>query len=278
MQTTVKVGLVAPAVVNVPLWAAQEVQAFEQQGLSVEVRVIGSTEGTSDALIAGQIDAAFATPDPALSNPDLVEILAGLVDRPPLALVCRKGLSSFEELRGKSIGTTSLREGTVQLIRAMLAEHGLHYPGDYHLVMAGAHPQRWQALQAGSIDAAMQLMPFDFIAAEAGYPVLGQAEDVVPHFAFGSVCVRTDWPGELKRGFRAALLTGERLVRRDPQRAAQVIADRANVQLTHARRCVQRLVDGGVMPLNLLHSKQALEQTQKAMAAGSPSVIPDEPL
>ena len=269
MKTTVRIGLVAPAVVNVPLWAAQDAGAFELQGLDVEVRIIGSTDGTTDALLAGEIDAAFATPDPALVNPDRATIIAGLVDRPPLALVCRKGLTSFDDLRGKSLGTTSLREGTVQLIRAMLGRHGLHYPADYSLVIAGAHPQRWRALQDGAIDAALQLMPFDFIAADAGYPVLGQAEDVVPEFAFGSVCIRTDWPLDVAQRFRDALLTGEKLVRRDPARAAELIARQANIHLSYAERCVDRLIAGGVMPLDLEHSQQALDRTRQAIADGA---------
>ena len=256
----------APAVVNVPLWAAQDAHALDQHGLELEVRVIGSTEGTSDALMKGDIDVAFATPDPALSHPDQVEILAGLVDRPPLALVCRKGITSFADLRGAAIGTTSLREGTVQLIRAMLGQHDLHFPTDYDLVLAGAHPQRWQALQEGSIDAAMQLMPFDFMAAEAGYPVLGRAEDVIPYFAFGSVCVRRNWSAELKTAFRTALVTGERSIRHDRERAAHLISQQARVGIEHAQRCVERLIDGGVMPVDLTHCEAALDQNRRAIA------------
>jgi ABC-type nitrate/sulfonate/bicarbonate transport system substrate-binding protein len=265
----VQVGMVAPAAMNVPLWAAADAGEFTRRGIAIETRIIGSTEGTTDALLAGDIDVAFGSPDPALTEPHRVVILAGIADRPPLSLVCRQGLNSFEDLRGKSFGTTSLREGTVQLIQAMLEEHGLHYPGDYNLVIAGAHPQRWQALQDATIDAAMQLMPFDFIAIDAGYPVLGRAEDVVPHFAFSSVCVRTDWPDALACAFRDALLAGEQVVRSDRPRAAELIAQHAHLTLDHAKRCVDRLVDDEVMPTGLVHSAGALERTRQAIADGA---------
>ena len=268
-MTVVKVGMVAPAALNVPLWAAEDAGAFAERDIQTDVLIIGSTEGTTDALLSGEIDVAFGTPDPALLDPDRVAILAGLGDRPPLALVCRQGLTSFEELRGASLGTTSLREGTVQLIQAMLSEHGLHYPTDYSLVIAGAHPQRWEALQRGDLDAAMQLMPFDFIAEDAGYPVLGRAEDVVPHFAFSSVCVRTDWSPTSAERFHEALLVGEQCVRRDPAHAAELIARHANIAAGYARRCVDRLLEGGVMPVDLVHSAQALAQTRRAIAEGA---------
>ncbi len=274
IPVTVQVGMVAPAVMNVPLWAAQAAGEFKRRGLLIDSRIIGSTEGTTNALLAGDIDVALGTADPALTDPDRVRILAGLVDRPPLSLVCRLGLTGFADLRGKFLGTTSLREGTVQLIQAMLGEHGLHYPGDYSFVLAGAHPQRWQALQDATIDAAMQLMPFDFIAQDAGYPVLGRAEDVVPEFAFSSACVRADWAGDganadVAEAFRNALLAGESLVRADRDRAAAIIAEQAHISLDYARRCVHRLVDDGVMPDGLVHSERALARTRQAIADGA---------
>lgn len=269
----VQVGMVAPAVMNIPFWAAQATGEFERRGLQVRSRVIGSTEGTTNALLAGEIDVALGTADPALTDPDRVHILAGLVDRPPLSLVCRRGLTSFADLRGKSLGTTSLREGTVQLIQAMLAEHDLYYPGDYTFVLAGAHPQRWQALQDATIDAAMQLMPLDFIAEDAGFPVLGRAEDVVPEFAFSSACVRADWGGgehpDIAEDFRECLLVGESVVRNDRDRAAAVIAEQVHIGLDYARRSVDRLVDDGVMPVGLVHSQRALDRTRQAIADGA---------
>ena len=53
----------------------------------------------------------------------------------------------------------------------MLGKHGLCYAADFEFVLAGAHPQRWGALQAGTIDAALQLLPFDMIAEDARYRI-----------------------------------------------------------------------------------------------------------
>ena len=58
----------------------------------------------------------------------------------------------------------------------MMAAHGLHQPKDFQFVMAGAHPQRWKALQAGTLDAAIQLVPFNYMAEEAGFPNLGDVD------------------------------------------------------------------------------------------------------
>jgi TRAP-type uncharacterized transport system substrate-binding protein len=51
----------------------------------------------------------------------------------------------------------------------MLAAHGLTYPGDYDFALEGSHVERWKALQAGTIDAALQMIPYDYLAADAGF-------------------------------------------------------------------------------------------------------------
>jgi ABC-type nitrate/sulfonate/bicarbonate transport system substrate-binding protein len=273
-QRTLRVGLVAPAVVNLPLWAAEDDGEFGRRDIELDSAIIGSTQGTTDALLNGSIDVAFGSPDAAITDPERVEILAGLVDRPPLSLVARPELTSFESLRGKRFGTTSMREGTVQLIQAMLIEHGLAYPGDYTFVMAGAHPQRWQALQDGSIDAAMQLMPFDFLAETAGYSILGRAEDVTPLFAFSSALSLSDADDGLKADMRRALLAGEEIVRNDRRRAVDAVMKRVPVDEATALRCVARLIDDGAMPQHLVHSAAALDRTRRAIASLSDAATP----
>lgn len=262
----IRVGLVAPAVVNLPLWAAEDDDEFARRGITLASVIIGSTQGTTDALLNGDIDVAFGSPDAAITDPGRVEILAGLVDRPPLSLVAQPSLTTFDQLRGKRFGTTSMREGTVQLIQAMLAEHGLAYPGDYTFVMAGAHPQRWQALQEGSIDAAMQLMPFDYLAEAAGFTILGRAEDVTPNFAFSSALALRVSDDDLKNEMRSALIAGETIARNDQDRATASIMKRVPVDAATARRCVVRLIDDGAMPHSLVHSAEAIERTRQAIA------------
>jgi NMT1/THI5 like len=93
----------------------------------MDCRVVGTTDGTTAALLNHEVDAALATPDAALADPGRVSILAGLADRPPLSMISQPELASFEDVRGRSIGTSSFTEGTVQLIKAMMTAHGLEY-------------------------------------------------------------------------------------------------------------------------------------------------------
>jgi TRAP-type mannitol/chloroaromatic compound transport system substrate-binding protein len=68
-------------------------------------------------------------------------------------------IRTVEDLRGKRIGTSSLKEGTAVMSKAILVAHGLHYPGDYEFALVGAHPQRWAHLQQGTIDGILGSLP-----------------------------------------------------------------------------------------------------------------------
>jgi ABC-type nitrate/sulfonate/bicarbonate transport system substrate-binding protein len=65
----------------------------------------------------------------------------------------------------------------------------LRYPGDYEFSVVGVHPARWKALQEGSIDAAVQLIPLNFVAEDAGYANLGEVSDYIPEIVFTAFIV-----------------------------------------------------------------------------------------
>jgi ABC-type nitrate/sulfonate/bicarbonate transport system substrate-binding protein len=71
----------------------------------------------------------------------------------------------------------------------VLRQHGLHYPADYQFSIVGVHPARWKALQEGTIDAAVQLIPLNFVAEDDGYANLGEVTDYIPQIVFTAFIV-----------------------------------------------------------------------------------------
>ena len=65
----------------------------------------------------------------------------------------------------------------------------MNYPGDYEFAVVGVHPARWKALQEGTIDAAVQLIPLNFVAEDAGYNNLGEVTDYIPEIVFTGLIV-----------------------------------------------------------------------------------------
>ena len=100
---------------------------------------------------------------------------------------------AIEDLKGAKLGTSSLTEGTALYTMEVLRQHGLNYPGDYEFAVVGVHPARWKALQEGTIDAAVQLIPLNFVAVDAGYSNLGEVTDYIPEIVFTALIVDQTW-------------------------------------------------------------------------------------
>lgn len=179
-----------------PVFVARERGIFERHGLAVELCRMGSVDKATAAVRTGEVDLAISPPEGALADAAAggnLRLIAANCNCLPLTLVARAGIERIEDLKGAVLGTSSLTEGTAIYTREMLAQHGLQYPQDYSFALVGVHQPRWKALQDGSIDAAVQPPPFNFLAIDAGYSDLGEVSDYLPEIAFTAMLGQLEW-------------------------------------------------------------------------------------
>lgn len=179
-----------------PVFVAQKRGLFERHGLAVELRRMGSVDKATAAVKGGEAQLAISPPEGALADAaagGALRVIAANTNCLPLTLVAKASVQRIEDLRGAVLGTSSLTEGTALYTQEMLARHGLRYPQDYSFSLAGVHQARWKALQEGTIDAAVQPPPFNFIAIDAGYRDLGEVSDYIPEIAFTALLGRQEW-------------------------------------------------------------------------------------
>jgi len=277
----IEIGIVVPAVIYAPVWLAEQRGFLSDEGLTLRLRSFGSTDGTTAALCDGVVPITIGSPEGSIANAlgggDL-RLVSGFVNRPPLSMIAQPRYRSMADLRGAKLGTTSLKEGTCHLMEKMMAAHGMHQPKDFQFVMAGAHPQRWEALKAGTLDAAIQLVPFNYIAEDAGFPNLGDVDEYVPDFLFCAVCTRMSWATENRDrviGLLRALRRGAEALYDDPNGAAAVVLDQMSINPEHARRACQEFVSKKVIPRDLSINPRAFATTSEAMRRGE--LIEDHP-
>lgn len=179
-----------------PVFVAIEKGLFDAAGFDVELQKLGGVEKATKAVLDGEAELAITPPEGAVSDfmagGDL-RMIASNSNRLPMSLVARPEVKSVADLRGKKIGTSSLTEGTAIYTQIMLAEEGLTYPGDYEFALAGIHTARWDAMQKGEIDAAPQPAPWNFLAEEAGYNLLGDIPDYIPEIVFAGIIGQIGW-------------------------------------------------------------------------------------
>jgi NitT/TauT family transport system substrate-binding protein len=267
----IEIGIVVPALICLPIWLSDERGYLREERLTVRLRSFRTTEGTTAGLRDGIVPITISSPEgsilDALHGGDL-RLVAGFVNRPPLSMIAQPRFQSIAELRGASLGTTSLTEGTCHLMERMMAAHGLHRPRDFRFVIAGAHPQRWEALQAGTLDAAIQLVPFNYIAEEAGFPNLGDVDDYVPDFLFCAVCTRLSWAEQNRDrlvGLLRALRRGVEALYEDPNGAAEIAINKMSIKPEYARRACRDFVSKAIMPRDLSIDPLAFRAVLEAM-------------
>jgi ABC-type nitrate/sulfonate/bicarbonate transport system substrate-binding protein len=277
----ITVGVVAPAYVNVPLWVAQERGFLEARGLRATEQILGSTHGVTKALRDGAVDVALTAPEGSIADAAAggpLRVVAGLIDRPPLSMIALARHRTFDDLRGGRIGTSSMTEGTRHVAERMLAAHGLSYPADYDFALEGSHVERWKALQAGTIDAALQMIPYDDIATDAGFTNLGPAQGPAGgEFSFNAACVRLPADPAVLMPFLAALLEASRWFRAHIEESAAIAAARTSIEPRYALAACQQLAADGVIPPDLRAAPGALAAAVGALRSSGliPPGAPD---
>jgi NitT/TauT family transport system substrate-binding protein len=179
-------------------WAldvAQSEGMFAANGLHVDVIVAGSSAAVAQQLAAGSADIGSVSTtqvvEAILGGAPLVQILKNVVTS-PYTLVGRKGITSVEQLRGKTIMIGGPNDITRVFMDKLLAAHGLHN-GDFTYTYAGAPATRYAALLAGAIDATPLLPPVTYSAVSQGYKVLDDTRKYFPNFPTSGYTTHNPW-------------------------------------------------------------------------------------
>jgi ABC-type nitrate/sulfonate/bicarbonate transport system substrate-binding protein len=191
-SVTLRIGGGAGGFNWLPVIAAERQGMFARRNLAIEVKRLGAVDKATAAVKSGEVEIAITPPEGAIRDcvgGGNLRIIAGNVNRLPLSLIANPRIRRFDDLRGARLGTSSLTEGTALYTMEVLRQHGLRYPGDYEFSVVGVHPARWKALQEGSIDAAVQLIPLNFVAEDAGYTNLGEVSDYISEIVFTAFIV-----------------------------------------------------------------------------------------
>jgi NitT/TauT family transport system substrate-binding protein len=103
----------------------------KELGKNVTLKTSVFSTGTDEttALLAGQLDAAYVGPNPAInawqkSNGTAIKIVSGAASG-GASLVVKKGITSAAQLKGKSLATPSLGNTQDVALRYWLKQHGL---------------------------------------------------------------------------------------------------------------------------------------------------------
>jgi NitT/TauT family transport system substrate-binding protein len=242
-----------------PVLVAERRGLFTQRGLRITRKRMGTVDKATAGVAAGELHLAITPPEGAINDCVAgggLRIIAGNLNRLPLSLIANPRFRRIEDLWGARLGTSSLTEGTALYTMAMLAKHGLNYPGDYELAVVGVHPARWQALQEGKIDAALQPIPFNFMAADAGFANLGEVGAYIPEIVFTAIIADIQWAAANRTAvvsLLAALIEATQMVydARNDALLLELAMELTDAGKDHALRALAYARDTAMFPRDL---------------------------
>jgi ABC-type nitrate/sulfonate/bicarbonate transport system substrate-binding protein len=194
---SVTIGTVGSASANLwPVFIGMKKGFFAAEDLKVDIVYVQSSANLVQQLAAGSLDITMSTglvdPIRAIAQRAPLAIVRFEVQAPPYALLAKPAIKSLKELKGKTISLGGPKDITRIYVERMLAPHGVK-PGEFDMVFAGATSARASALQAGAVDAAILLPPFNFHATAAGFNELGRTIEYAPELPFSGSVVNNAW-------------------------------------------------------------------------------------
>jgi NitT/TauT family transport system substrate-binding protein len=223
------------------LWAAWRRGYFEREGLDVEVVLMRGTAPAVQAMIANSIAAGLIANDGPIAAVEQGMDIAMIAGSSKLThmLIGAKNYKSWEDLRGTTIGASTLTSGTAFVLRRALKIKGLEYPRDYKLLNVGGTSSAFAALSAGQIAAAMQAVPNAFQAQDAGFNVIGRMADLFPTYLLSAYSVRRSWAEKNRPRvvrFLKAVLQAKKWFEQDRKSATEFLAKEFQLSLSLAEK------------------------------------------
>jgi NitT/TauT family transport system substrate-binding protein len=227
---TVTVGTVGSASANIwPVFIGINKGFFTAENLKIDIVYVQSSANLVQQLAAGSLDITMSTglvdPIRAIAQKAPLGVVRLEVQAPPYALLAKSSIKDMKDLKGKLISLGGPKDITKIYVERMLAPSGVK-PGEFDMVFAGATSARASALQAGAVDAAILLPPFNFHAVAAGFNELGLTIDFAPELPFSGTTVNRNWADKNKDVLQRILSAHLKSVAwfYDPKNRAEAVA------------------------------------------------------
>ncbi|WP_404864025.1 ABC transporter substrate-binding protein [Georhizobium sp. MAB10] len=141
-----------------PFYIADELGFFAEEGLEVSFQDAGGSSAAIQQVIAGNADAALPAPSAFLNAVaqgfDLKWVYSyQYANIFTLAATAESGISTIQDLKGRSVGVSDLSGGEVPLVRAVLEEAGLTSEEVSLIPVGDGSALTVQALESGQVDA-----------------------------------------------------------------------------------------------------------------------------
>jgi NitT/TauT family transport system substrate-binding protein len=212
-QVQITEGFVSHGALQWPEYIATELGWFKENGVSVDMVVVGA--GAAQQVAAGALNIGYSGfPDfiRATNQGAPLKIVINAISAPPYAVYAKPAIKQIADLKGKTVSIGGTKDVTLIYMEAFIASAGLK-ANDLDFVYAKATQDRLAALLSGGADAAILYPPSSFRAGAAGYTYLGDIEAYLKDFPFTVWAANTGWAANNREALLAYIRAYSRAVR-----------------------------------------------------------------
>lgn len=241
----VNLGLVSVTTSNWPLYIAESQGFFQQNGIRVKEIVTGGPVQAANQLATGAVDICENGTDTwirVVAQGLPVKIIAPGFIPNPYTLVSSAAITSWRQLKGKSVILGTRTDVTAIAFIRMAADHGLSLK-DFDIVVGSSTTARYAAFKSGHVDAAMLTQPFDIIAIQEGGHELGTARQFIRRWVFTTQGVNTRWAGQHRAetvAYVKGLMRGIEFGYAHQAETVKILAERIQISPAVAQKAYDR--------------------------------------
>jgi NitT/TauT family transport system substrate-binding protein len=180
---------------------------YKELGIEFDNYQADGIQGRLSLMSRGDIDIADGDPSsyiPAINNGVPAKLVGNMWRYSGCYwLVANNDIQSFEDLKGKTIGTSGASGGMKLSVLKMLEANGIS-EDEVTLVANGSYQKAYATLTSGEVDATIIHNPYASLAVAEGigHP-MGRAWDYIPDYYTGTIMASNDFienhPDELQR-------------------------------------------------------------------------------
>ena len=231
-QERMRVGLTSLAPTTLPVWVAKRQGYFKDENLFVEPIVFTSGTINSQAALAGEIDIALGSGTEVftirLAGED-ARFFFGISNFMPFKLYVNPAIKTPQDLKGKKLAVSRFGAQSDFLTRYALSKLRPDPSKDVTILQIGSTPARYAALKSGSVDGTIVWFPVTLIAANEGYRMLADLNDIIsdwPYLGYYAMAsVLREKRGKVTRYLRAHVKALEWLKANPPGGAKVLVED-----------------------------------------------------
>jgi ABC-type nitrate/sulfonate/bicarbonate transport system substrate-binding protein len=193
---TVRLGVAGISGTNAHPYVDKQVGLFQKHGIGVELIAFQGGSQLIQAMLAGDLPLALSEGVTALASNvkgGNLYFIAGFVNTFPFTILAKAEIRAPSDLRGKKIAISRFGSSSDVAVRSAVERYDLKPDKDVIILQVGGQAERFAALRAGVVDAAIVSPPFNLVGRRLGFNDLIDMSEQGVAYAHQQLVARKDF-------------------------------------------------------------------------------------